>query len=199
MKKIIFISLIFIIFILSYSANSQNDSTYNTIKIKINPIQAAIFSEYAINTEYTFAKQYGIDFKAGYIYLSNDLFYFRHYPDKGLIFQIGFKKYYNAFSRKKRKINQYTGIWLLKRDMYKYYLPDGYNPDGYKHYYNAGTLKALIGSETFYKNFILDFYFGFGIRLKSIKHPYKSDENGQEFVPTLHLGMNIGFNIPVKK
>lgn len=189
MRKIFSVTLIFIIFFLSYSANSQNDFIDNSIKIKINPIQIAL-GELAINTEYTFAKQYGIDFKTGYI-LPVSLFTSENHPDKGIIFQIGLKKYYNIISRKKRKINQYTGIWLLKRDMYKYYLPDGY-----KHYYNAGTLKALIGSETFYKNFILDFYFGFGIRLKSIKHPYKSDDNGQEFVPTLHLGMNIGFNIP---
>jgi hypothetical protein len=194
MKKIFFISLLFLLFIFCYAANSQNDSAYNNFKIKINPIQTVFFNEYAINTEYTFAKQYGIDLKAGYIYSSNSLFNSELHPDKGLIVQIGLKKYHNILLRKKRKINQYTGLWFLNRDMYEYY-----SEDRYKYYYSSGTLKALIGSETFYKYFILDLYFGFGIRIRSFEHFDDYYGTQQELFPTLHLGISIGFNIPIKK
>ena len=195
MKKNIISAIFITLFLSGYSAKSQNDSIAKAIKIKINPLQAIFLNEYAINTEYTFAKHYGIDFRAGYFHTNYLGFLHEDFPDKGLIFQIGLKKYHNTFSRKKRNVNQYTGLWLLNRDIYEYY----YQDKRYIHYANSCTLKALIGSETFYNNFIFDLYFGFGFRLYSIKHYDDSNENGQEFVPTLHFGMNIGFNFPLKK
>ena len=184
MKKIIFVSLILILFIFSYSANAQNDSVDKTVSIKVNPVQMAL-GEFAIITEFLFSKKYSVDIKTGYNFYGLT----RNDPNKGPTFQIGLKKYYKAFSIKKRRVCHYTGLWLLYRNL----------SNNYNEYYSAGTIKALMGSETFYDNFILDFYFGFGLRLILISDNYHYEDTGQEFIPTIHLGMNIGFNIPIKK
>ena len=107
----------------------------------------------------------------------------------------------------------YTGIELLYKNISHNYT--SYHTTTTHENYNSKNkigLKAVIGNEfIFLRSFIIEFYGGYGISyfsscefektydtIQGQKINLKTSENKEhKFLPNIHLGIKIGFNIPL--